>query len=110
MSKPVVLRPRADADIDEIFAYLRRRSPQVARKFLGAVESAFVLLSEQPAIGSKRHAEYLPDLPHPLRFCPLKEFERVLIYYMERPDCVDVIRIWDVARGLEALVTDTDQP
>ncbi|MGH8461786.1 MAG: type II toxin-antitoxin system RelE/ParE family toxin [Stenotrophobium sp.] len=108
MTKPVIPRPCADTDIDEIFVYLWRHSPQAARKFLDAVAFAFDLLGEQPSIGSSRHAGYFPDLPRPLRFHPLKEFERILIYYVDDADCVDVIRIWDAARGLEALLLEAD--
>jgi toxin ParE1/3/4 len=104
VNKPILQRPRADADIDEIFAWLRRDSPDAAIRFLDAVEAAYTVLSEHPAAGSTRHAEYCPELPHRLRFFPLQPFPRILIYYMNRPDAVEVIRIWDAARGLEGLL------
>jgi len=107
MSKPVLQRPRADQDIAEIFAYLRGESTKAAANFLDATEAAYQLLSDQPAIGSTRHAEHFPELPHPLRFHPLKGFPRIMVYYMDRPDAVEVIRVWDSARGLEALVEVT---
>lgn len=109
MSKPVVQRPRAGLDIDGIFAYLRRDSLDAARRFLEDVERCYELLATHPKIGSTRHAEFCPDLPHPLRFHPLKAFPRILVYYMDRPDAVEVIRIWDASRGLEALTTSLDQ-
>lgn len=109
MSKPVVQRPRAGLDIDEIFAYLRRDSLDAARRFLEDVERCYEFLATHPQIGSTRHAEFCPDLPHPLRFHPLKVFPRILVYYMDRPDAVEVIRIWDAARGLEALTASLDQ-
>lgn len=109
MTKPVIQRPRADQDIDEIYAFLRRESSKAAGKFLDEVEGAYELLAGQPAIGSTRHAEYCPELPHPLRFHPLKTFSRILIYYMDRPDAVEVIRIWDAARGLDALMSDLEE-
>lgn len=109
MSKPVVQRPRAGLDIDEIFAYLRRDSLDAARRFLEDVERCHELLAAHPQIGSTRHAEFCPDLPHPLRFHPLKDFPRILVYYMDCPDAVEVLRIWDAARGLEALMEGLDQ-
>ena len=109
MSKPVIQRPRADADIDEIFHWLRRESPKAAGKFLDAVQAAYALLGEHPAAGSARHAVYCPELPHALRFFPLGDFPRILIYYMERPDAVEVIRLWDAARGLDALMGDIEE-
>jgi toxin ParE1/3/4 len=110
MSKPVVQRPRADQDIDEIYGYLRSDSAKAANTFFDSVQAAYELLSEQPAIGSPRHAEYCPELPHPLRFHPVKNFPRILIYYMDRPDAVEVIRVWDAARGLDVLMRDIEEP
>ena len=104
----MVLRPRADADIDEIFAYLRHESMQAAVRFLDSAEAAFRLLGEHPAIGSTRHAEFCPELPDPLRFHPLEGFPRVLVYYIDRTDAVEIIRVWDAARGLDALMGDLD--
>jgi len=106
VSKAVLHRPRVDRDIDEIFAYLSRESVKVAGRFLDDVEAAYLLLGEHPGIGSTRHAAFCPELPHLLRFHPLKRFPRIVIYYMDRPDAVEVIRIWDAARGLEALFVD----
>ena len=39
-----------------------------------------------------------------LRFLPLKRFERHLVYYIDLPDHVEVIRVWHAARGLGALI------
>jgi toxin ParE1/3/4 len=113
VSKLVIQRPRAEADIDEIFAWLRRDSAKAAVKFLDAVQSAYGLPGEHPASGSARHAAYFPELPHPLRFFPRHDFARILIYCMliycmDRPDAVEVIRVWDAARGLDALLVETE--
>ncbi|MEO6922635.1 MAG: type II toxin-antitoxin system RelE/ParE family toxin [Bryocella sp.] len=108
-AKPVIQRPRADADIDEIFRWLQRDSPNAAIKILDALQAAHGLLSEHPACGSKRHARYCPELPHPLRFFPLHDFPRILIYYMDRPDAIEVIRVWDAARGLQALIDNVEE-
>ncbi len=109
MSKPVWQRPQAVADVAAIVDYLRADAAAAARRFLDAIEAAYALLSAHPASGAPRHAPLLPELPAPLRFHPLKGFERVLIYYLDLPDRVEVIRVWDAARGLEALVHDTTE-
>ena len=106
MSKPVVLRPAADRDLDEMVGFLRRESRQVAQRFAEAVAAGARLIGDHPGIGSARHAEICPELPRPLRFHPVAEFPRILIYYVERPDVVEIVRIWDAARGLEALLLD----
>lgn len=108
MNKPVLQRPRADQDIDEIFGYLRRKSAPAAASFLYSVQETCELLARQPGIGSPRHAEYCPELPHPLRFLPIRRFPRILVHYMKRADAVEVIRIRDAARGLEALMEELE--
>ncbi|MEO6967261.1 MAG: type II toxin-antitoxin system RelE/ParE family toxin [Rhodanobacteraceae bacterium] len=104
--KPVRQRPQAAADIAAIADYMRKDSRVAALKFVDAVEAAYELLSSHPAGGSTRHAALLPELPAPLRFHPIKGFERILIYYFDLSKAVGVIRVWDAARGLEALIAD----
>lgn len=108
MAKPVVRRPAAVDDIDAIADWLASEaSADIARRFIDVTENILTLLGEQPAIGSTRHAEWLPDMPYPLRFHPVRGFPRLLIYYMDCPRHVEVIRVWDAARGLESLLDTT---
>lgn len=109
MSKPVVHRPAADRDLDEIVGFLRRESRQVAQRFAEAVAAAARLIGDHPGIGSARHAEICQELPMQLRFHPVAGFPRILIYYVEGPDVVEIVRIWDAARGLEALLLDPER-
>lgn len=110
MSKPVLQRPKAPADFVAIADFLHDASPAASLKFIDAVESAYALLSEHPASGSTRHALVLPELPVPLRFHAVQGFPRVLIYYLDLPDAVEVVRLWDAARGLDALLEDSGEP
>ena len=110
MSKPVRQRPQALIDFMAIADFLHETSPDASLKFIGAVESAYALLSEHPGSGSMRHASVLPELPVPLRFHPVQGFPRVLIYYLDLPEAVEVIRLWDAARGLDALIEDSEEP
>lgn len=105
--KPIRQRPQAAADIAAIADYLSASaSPAIALRFIDAIEAAYGLLSAHPASGSPRHAHVLPELPVPLRFHPVKHFERILVYYLDQPDTVEVIRVWDASRGLEALISE----
>ncbi|MDN5881244.1 MAG: type II toxin-antitoxin system RelE/ParE family toxin [Nitrosospira sp.] len=104
MSKPVLERPQAALDIEAIADFLLSEYPPAASKFIDAVEAAYALLSEHPASGSTHHAYLFPELPLPLRFHPVKAFPRILIYYLDQPQAVEVIRVWDAARGLDALL------
>ena len=73
MSKPIRQRPAAGADVVAIADYLHAEAPRAALAFLDAVESAYALLSEHPASGSRRHAHILPELPTPLRYHPIRD-------------------------------------
>lgn len=110
MSKPVRQRPQAGADITAIADFLHASSPRAALRFIDAVDAVYALLAEHPANGSLRHAVLLPELSAPLRFHPVQGFERILVYYLDLPDAVEVIRIWDAARGLEALTQEPMPP
>jgi toxin ParE1/3/4 len=108
VSKPVFRRPRAAVDIADIARFLAGRSLPAALRFIDDVEAACALLAEHPAAGSQRHAGLFPDLPAPLRFHSLKRSDRILIYYVDFGDRLEVIRVWDAARGLEALLDEGD--
>jgi len=105
MSKPLVLRPRADRGIDEIVRWLIAEAPQSASVFLDEIEASFERLSEFPDSGSTRHAALVPSLPVPLRFLIVSpsRFPKLLIYYLNFEAHIDVIRVWDASRALEAL-------
>jgi toxin ParE1/3/4 len=103
-SKPVRIRPRADAEIDALADYIADDSQDAAMRFLDAVQDAFTLLGEQPGVGSKRYA-HLPRLDG-LRVWPVPGFERHLIFYIERADYVDVLRVLHGARDIPAALID----
>lgn len=89
--KPVVLREKADLDIEEALArYLTEAARRVAFGFVDALERAFAQLARHPATGSPRYAHEL-DLPE-LRVWPLKRYP-YLIFDVERDDDVDVWRV-----------------
>lgn len=93
-ARPVVPREQARRDIDDAVAYyLDEGAEQAALGFVDAVEQAFLHIGRHPATGSSRYAHEL-DLPG-LRFRPLRRYPH-LVFYVERPDHVDV---WRVLQG-----------
>ena len=105
--KPIRQRPQAAADIVAIADYLSASAGHAAAlRFIDAVEAAYGLLSAHPASGASRHAHVLPELPVPLRYHPVKHFDRILIDYLDQPDAIEVIRLWDASRGLDALLEE----
>jgi toxin ParE1/3/4 len=96
--KPVRVRPLADTEIDAITDYIACDNPKAALRFLDALHKSFDQLSAHPGIGSRRNA-HLPMLGG-LRMWPISNFEKYLIFYIERPHYIDVLRILHSSRDL----------
>lgn len=102
--KPVHWHPQAKRDADEAAVwYATQGGMRMELAFIDALQAAENLIAEFPASGSPLHAGVIPDMPVPLRFHVLHRFDRYLLYYLDLPDRVEVIRVWDASRGLEAL-------
>lgn len=107
--KPIHWRASARCDLDDAAAwYAQQGGSPLELRFIAAVESTAILIRQHPAAGSTRHADEVPDLPAPLRFFPVKQFERYLFYYLDLPTHVEVIRVWNTARGLDALMDEVE--
>lgn len=76
--------------------------------FIDAVESVVKLIEAHPGVGSALHAGLLSSLPAPLRFHPVRRFDGYLVYYVELPVHVSIVRIWNASRGMEALFEDEE--
>jgi len=100
-TKTLYIRPRASADIDDIADYITTDSPEVATRFLDSIEQAFARISEQPGIGSRRYTQ--PPYPEILRFWPVPTFQKYLVFYLDLPDCIDVLRVLHGARDIPNL-------
>lgn len=74
--------------------------------FVDAVESVVKLIEAHPGAGSALHADLLPTLSAPLRFHPVRRFDGYLVYYVELPAHVFIVRIWNAPWVLEALLED----
>jgi len=101
---PVIPRGLATQDLrDAAGHYARAADPATARRFIDAVEQAFTLIARQPGTGSPRYAVDL-DLPG-LRARPVERFT-YLIFYFERTDHIDVVRILHAHRDIPASLQD----
>ncbi len=108
--KPLRLREQARRDADEAAAwYADRGGLALELAFADALEVAYDLIRRHPAIGATRHAGHVPGLPAPLRFVSLKRFEHHLVYYLDLPDHVEIVRLWHAARGLAALMENPSE-
>ncbi|ACF52725.1 type II toxin-antitoxin system RelE/ParE family toxin [Stenotrophomonas maltophilia] len=105
--KAIEWRPRAETDAaDAALWYARQGGLALGQRFLAELEATLQRIAMFPASGSVRHADLAAQLPALLRFMQVPGFERYLVYYLDLPDRVDVMRVWCVDRGLDALMQD----
>ncbi|MFP4361860.1 MAG: type II toxin-antitoxin system RelE/ParE family toxin [Alphaproteobacteria bacterium] len=106
-AKPVVPRARARRDIeDALDHYLTVAGEPVALRFVDAVERAFAHIGRHPQTGSDRFAHEL-DLPG-LRFWPVRRFPH-LVFFVDRPQHVDVWRVLHGERDLPSWLRSDDR-
>jgi toxin ParE1/3/4 len=104
--KPLVPREQALRDVDEAIAhYLAENAEQAALGFIDELEQAFAHIGRHPGTGSPRHAHEL-NLPG-LRSWPLNRYPQ-LVFYVERPDHVDVWRVLHGQRDIPAWMQGPD--
>ncbi len=98
--KPIIPRTLAIKDVEQaIEYYLEEQAVHAALGFIDALERAYDHIARHPALGSQRlgHELNLPDL----RLWPLNTFP-YLVFYLERPDHIDVWRVLHQKRDIPA--------
>jgi toxin ParE1/3/4 len=101
---PGVPRRLATQDLRDTAAhYATEVDAATARQFIDAVEQAFILISRQPGIGSPRYAVEL-DWPG-LRTLQVERFP-YLVFYLEQPDHLEVLRVLHTHRDLPTSLED----
>jgi toxin ParE1/3/4 len=104
-AKPVILRALARRDADEAIDYYAAQvGPDIAIRFVDALEKAYRLVSIRPTTGSPRYAHEL-DLPG-LRSRKLAGFP-YLVFYLEHEDHIDVWRVLHAQRDIPLWMTET---
>jgi toxin ParE1/3/4 len=91
----LVVRPQALTDLDDIFDYIAEDSVDRAIAFVRKLYGQMETIAASPSMGRRRDA-LLPGL----RSFPHGNY---LIFYLPLDDGVDVVRVLNGARDLEAL-------
>jgi toxin ParE1/3/4 len=105
-AKAVVPREQANRDVDEAIAYYSGEdAAQAALGFIDALEKAYIHIGRHPATGSPRYAHEL-NLPG-LRSWPLTRYP-YLVFYVERPDYIDVWRVLHGQRDIPAWMQEPE--
>lgn len=104
--KPVVPREQTNQDVDDAIAYyLEEASSSVALGFIDALEQSYTHIAHHPGTGSPRYGHEL-DLPG-LRAWTLSPYP-YLVFYVERPDHIDVWRVLHGERDIPVWMQDPD--
>lgn len=99
-TRPIVPRELANRDVDEAIGhYLSQGAEQTALGFINALAQAYAHIGRHPAVGSLRYAHEI-NLPG-LRFWPLTQYPH-LVFYIERADHIDVLRVLHGERDIPA--------
>ncbi len=105
--KPVIPRDRANRDVDEALAYyLDEHAAHAALGLVDALQDAYALLSQHPAIGPSHYAHEL-GIPG-LRSWSLARFPYV-VFYSEQASHIDVWRVLHGRRDIPALMQESPE-
>lgn len=99
-AKAVVPREQAHRDVEDAVAhYIAEDAESAALGFIDALKKAYIHIGCHPTTGSPRYAHEL-NLPG-LRAWPLTRYP-YLVFYVERPDHIDVWRVLHGQRDIPA--------
>lgn len=98
----IVLRERAEADIDEIADTIARRNLAAGRGFYDAILADLQQLSAMPRMGARRRAK-TPTLKG-LRSWPVGGYRNYLIFYFPIDNGIDVLRVLHGAREVDRII------
>lgn len=94
----LVIRPQVLTDLDDIFDYIAEDSLDRAISFIKRLHGQMQKLASSPGIGRRRN-ELWPGL----RSFPYGNY---LIFYLPLDNGVDVVRVLNGSRDIEALFQD----
>jgi|SRR5579872_1813899 toxin ParE1/3/4 len=98
--RSIAIRPKALADLAEIWAYIAQDSPKHADLVANRVDRLFRTLAKQPGMGHAR-----PELLPNLRSIPIGNY---VIFYIPRDRGIDVARVLHGSRDLDSMFDSED--
>ena len=105
---PLRVSPAADADLDELAAYLARAAGiETALRFLDASSATFEAIARSPGIGERRPSARLDAAD--LRVCRVEGFENYLAFYRTTDAGILIVRVFHGARDLGRMIDSEDE-
>lgn len=94
MGVPVVITPRAQEDLRQIVRFIRRDSPDRARRFGNTLIDQALALGSFPESGRE-----VPELRDPAVRETVHGSYRIIYEVLPEPTTVHILRFWHAARG-----------
>ena len=102
MSKGIILRPQVTQDLDDQVAAIAQQNGEAALDFFDAVRLTIAQLAKMPGMGAKYSVKN-PRLKG-LRKWAVKGFRNHIIFYIERDDAIEIIRILYATRQISSIL------
>lgn len=106
MKKLIRVSPLADSDIDNYANYIAKDDVNAALRFFDEVQFAYEKIAEFPAIGSLRYSHI--HLLNNVRVWAISKFDSHIIFYVERENHIDVIRVLHSSMDIPSLFNDME--
>jgi toxin ParE1/3/4 len=102
MTRRIILRPKTSQDLDSHFAYIAENNVETALQFFDSARSTIAQLARMPGMGSPYPVEN--SRLQGLRKWAVKGFKQYLIFYFERDDAIEVVRILYAAQDINSIL------
>jgi toxin ParE1/3/4 len=102
ITKRIILRPKVSQDLDEHVAYLAETNSEAAFQFFDSARLTIAQIARAPGMGMLYPVEN-PRL-RGLRKWAVKGFRKYLIFYLERDDAIEVVRILYGMRDINSIL------
>jgi toxin ParE1/3/4 len=103
MTKRIVITPKASADLDKHFEYLAQYNIEAALNFFDAARQTFAQIARTPGVGSPYIVRN--KTLQGLRRWAVKGFNTQRMFYFDRDDFIEIIRVLNAARDIETILT-----
>lgn len=104
MTKRIIIRPKASQDLDDHFAYIAEKNVDAALQFFDAARLTIAQLARMPGLGSRYPVNN--TRLQGIRKWAVKNFRRYLIFYFEKDDAVEVVRILYATQDISSILED----
>jgi toxin ParE1/3/4 len=102
MTKKIVITPKASQDLDDCFAYISQDNHEIALQFFDSTRLTIAQIARMPGVGGV-FATNNPRLEG-LRKWAVKDFRKYLIFYIDRDEVVEVVRILYATRDITSIL------